>query len=137
MNKYLKFKYRNECNLGGIPYSDLADLYLYIYLDGEIVQPEHELVEEGEEDGYKNFIPTMKKTAKTYTIRTEVQPEHALDALQMMKLHDEIYLITKNGEEQRIYNVMIENEYPFDDSYGTALITFDMGEIAYTNTCCG
>jgi len=134
---FLKFTYRHSCDLGGIPYSSLPFFYLYIYLEGDVQQPFYEYFEEGNEDGNKIFYADFKRNFKKYKIKTEILPEHVIDALHRMKLHDNIELTLKNGETHIVKNVQVESTYPFGDSYCNAEIIFDLDEKVIATRCCG
>lgn len=136
MNKYLKLEYWNTCDLGDIPYSVIDDLKFTIYLDADVSEPFEEYEEEGEEDGFKEFTPTFRRSTKKYKIKTDLLPESLIDALQRMKLHNNIQLTYKTGQVETIYHVTIETDYPFDDRYAKATITFDIGEKIIVGKCC-
>jgi hypothetical protein len=136
MNTYLKLEYTNSCDLGEIPYSVIDDLVFVIYLDADVSETFEEYEEEGEENGYKEFTPTFRRTTKKYKIKTDLLPEHLIDALQRMKLHDTITLTFKTGQVETINHVTIETDYPFDDRYAKAVITFDIGEKVVVGKCC-
>ena len=136
MNLYLKLEYWNSCDLGEIPYSVIPDLKFLIYLDADVSEPFEEYEEEGEEDGFKEFVPTFRITTKKYKIKTDLLPEHLIDAIQRMKLHDNILLTFKTGQVEQIFHTEIEIEYPFDDRYARATITFDIGEKLIIGNCC-
>ena len=58
MNKYLKFEYWNTCDLGNIYYQ--GGQHFIFYLDADVGEPIHEEVEEGQENGDGDFIPTYR-----------------------------------------------------------------------------
>jgi len=136
MNKYLRFVYWNECDLGYIYYQGGQHFIFYIY--GDITEPFHEEVEDGQENGDGTFIPTYRKGLKRYRIRTTLVPDYLIDAMQRMKLHDHIELTFKTGEIEQIYNVDIEPEWVFEKRLWQALvtITFDMDEKVIVSGCC-
>jgi len=136
MNKYLKFEYWNTCDLGNIYYQ--AGQHFIFYLDADIYEPFHEEVEDGQENGDGTFIPTYRKGIKRYRIRTSLVPDYLIDAMQRMKLHDNIELTFKTGEVEQIYNVDIEPEWVFEKRLWQALvtITFDMDEKVIVSGCC-
>lgn len=129
MNKYLKITYSNTTDLGDIPYSTITNLLFDIYLDADVSESFEEYTEEGAEDGYKEFIPTFRRATKKYKIKTDLLPEHLVDALQRMKLHDIIFITYKTGQQEVMRHVSVEADYPFDDRYAKVIITFDIGEI--------
>jgi hypothetical protein len=136
MNTYLKLEYTNTCDLGEIPYSSITDLVFTIFLDADVSEPYDDYEEEGEEDGFKEFVPTFRRSTKKYRIKTDLLPEHLVDALQRMKLHDTIDLTYKTGQVERLKHVTVEADYPFDDRYAKVVIVFDIGERVVVGKCC-
>lgn len=136
MNKYLKFEYWNECDLGNIYYQG-GQKFMF-YLDADVGEPLHEDIEEGQENGDGDFIPTYRRQIKRYRIRTGLIPDFLIDAMQRMKLHDNIELTFKTGEIEKIYNVDIETEWQFEKYawQGTVTMTFDMDESITVGACC-
>lgn len=136
MNKYLKFEYWNECDLGNIYYQG-GQKFMF-YLDADVGEPLHEDIEEGQENGDGDFIPTYRRQMKRYRIRTGLIPDFLIDAMQRMKLHDNIELTFKTGEVEQIYNVDIEPEWQFEKYawQGTVTMTFDMDESITVGACC-
>jgi hypothetical protein len=136
MNKYLKFEYWNTCDLGNIYYQ--GGQHFIFYLDADVGEPIHEEVEEGQENGDGDFIPTYRRQMKRYRIRTGLIPDYLIDAIQRMKLHDHIELTFKSGEIEQIYNVDCEVEWQFEKYawQGTVTLTFDMDESITVGACC-
>lgn len=136
MNKYLKFEYWNTCDLGNIYYQ--GGQHFIFYLDADVGEPIHEEVEEGQENGDGDFIPTYRRQMKRYRIRTGLIPDYLIDAIQRMKLHDNIELTFKSGEIEQIYNVDCEVEWQFEKYawQGTVTLTFDMDESITVGACC-
>ncbi len=136
MNKYLKFEYWNTCDLGNIYYQG-GQKFLF-YLDGDVLEPFHEDTEDGQEDGEGDFIATYRRQMKRYRIRTALVPDYLVDAMQRMKLHDNIWLTFKTGEIERVYNVDVEVDWQFEKYcwQGTVVLTFDMDEKVIIGACC-
>ena len=135
-NKYLKFEYWNECDLGNIYYQ--GGQHFIFYLDGDVLEPFHEDVEDGQENGDGDFTPTYRRQVKRYRIRTSLVPDYLIDAMQRMKLHDHIILTFKTGEVERLYNLDIEADWQFEKYswQGTVVLTFDMDEKVVLGACC-
>jgi hypothetical protein len=136
MNKYLKFEYWNTCDLGNIYYQ--GGQHFWFYLNGDVLEPFHEDIEDGQEDGEGDFVPTYRRQMKRYKIRTALVPDYLIDAIQRMKLHDHIELTFKTGEVEQIYNLDIEVEWQFEKYcwQGTVTMTFDMDEKVVLGSCC-
>jgi len=136
MNKYLKFEYWNTCDLGNIYYQ--GGQHFWFFLDGDVLEPFHEETEDGQENGDGDFIPTYRRGMKRYKIRTGLVPDYMVDAIQRMKLHDNIELTFKTGEIEQIYNVDVEMEWQFEKMchQATVVLTFDMDEKIVVGACC-
>lgn len=98
MSCLTKIKFNNSCDLGGISY--VKGYSNILYLDVDIGEPTYEQLEEGQEDGEKNFIPHFRKLIKHYTFHTVVS-EYLFDCLNFIGLHDNIFIQLKNGEESK------------------------------------
>jgi hypothetical protein len=135
-NKYLKFEYWNTCDLGNIYYQ--GGQHFWFYLDGDVLEPFHEDTEDGQEDGDGDFVPTFRRQMKRYRIKTSLVPDYLIDAIQRMKLHDNIELTFKTGEVEQIYNLDVEPEWQFEKKcwQGTVVLTFDMDEKVVLGACC-
>jgi hypothetical protein len=135
-NKYLKFEYWNTCDLGDIYYQ--GGQHFWFYLDGDVLEPFHEDTEDGQEDGDGDFVPTFRRQMKRYRIKTSLVPDYLIDAIQRMKLHDNIELTFKTGEVEQIYNLDVEPEWQFEKKcwQGTVVLTFDMDEKVVLSACC-
>lgn len=135
MNKFLKFEYWDDCDIGNLYYQ--GGQHFWFYLDADVGETFYEEVEKGEENENGDFIPTYRRQIKKYTIRTGLLPEFFIDALYRMKLHEYIYLTWKTGEVERIYNVTVEHEWQFDEKYyALCTIKFDMNEVVVLSGCC-
>lgn len=118
--------------VGNIP----ANYHLWLYVDASIGAPEETIVEEGIEDGYKNFTPTFQKSTKTYTLETTLIPEHMIDAINRMKYFNTIQIIMQNGNIETMKNVKTSVNYPFENkSLGIAKIEFDIDETIVVVDC--
>jgi hypothetical protein len=135
-NKYLKFEYWNTCDLGNVYYQ--GGHHFWFYLDGDVLEPFHEDTEDGQENGEGDFVPTYRRQMKRYRIKSSLIPEHLIDAIQRMKLHDNIELTFKTGEVEQIYNLDVEPEWQFEKYcwQGTVTLTFDMDEKVVLGACC-
>ncbi len=136
MNKYLKLEYWNTCDLGNLYYQDGQKFWFF--LDADIMEPFHEDVEDGQENGEGSFVPTYRKQMKRYIIRTGLLSDYLIDAIQRMKLHDNIWITFKSGEIEQVYNVDVAVEWQFEKylHQGTVSLTFDMNESVLLTSCC-
>ena len=135
-NKYLKFEYWNTCDLGNIYYQ--GGQHFWFFLDADVLEPFTEDTEDGQENGDGDFIPTYRKQVKKYRIKSGLISDYLVDAIQRMKLHDNIYITFKSGEVEQIFNVDVEAEWQFEKylSQATVTITFDMDEKIIIGACC-
>lgn len=108
MQDFLKIKYRNSCDIAGSVFTVSENAFYYvIYLPIDIGNNSYEIIDEGREDGEKNFVSDFKKLQKKYTF-TNVYPEYIYDALCHIQLHDIIYITSKYEEESRVFNFSVK-----------------------------
>lgn len=118
--------------VGNIP----SNTHLWFFVDGSIGEPVETIVEEGEEDGYKNFTPTFQKSTKTYTLESNQLAEHMLDAIHRMKYFNNKQITMQNGDIATMNNVTTSVTYPFENKcFGLAKITFDIDETIVLTGC--
>lgn len=136
MNKYLEIEYWNTNDLGNIIYAGTGIKFKF-YLDANIVldEPSDNYFEEGEEDNLKNFYPLFRRSVKKYLIETLPVPEYFRDMLYRLRLHDNIWITLKNGEEYQIQNLEIKESQKINDCYKTMKLTFDLGETIVVSGC--
>ena len=136
MNKYLKFEYWNTCDLGYLYYQ--GGQHFWFFLDADVLEPFHEDIEDGQENGEGEFVPTYRKQTKKYQVKSSLVSDYLIDAIQRMKLHDHIELTFKTGEVEQIYNVDVSVEWQFEKYLyqGLVTLTFDMDENVLLTSCC-
>ena len=118
---YLVLEYSNEKDFAGIIYQ--TGFTNRLYLDVDIGIPEYETVEESELDGENNEKPTFQKVQKKYKIEF-VCPEYILDALYLVRLHDNIFVKLKNNESSKIDTFEITHSWINEDGWAKTLIVF-------------
>jgi hypothetical protein len=124
--------YHSSAVVGNIP----ANTHFWMYLDGSIGEPVESVVDEGTEDGYKNFTPTFQKSTKTYTLETVLIPEYLVDAIHRMKYFNTKEITMINGDIEPMKNVKTSVSYPFDNkSLAIAKIEFDIDEMIVVVDC--
>ena len=129
---YFKIEYWSTKRIGEIP----ANLHFWMYLDLQIGEPFETALEQGEEDGYKNFTPTFQKSTKTYVAETELQSEYQIDAIHRMKYYEEKWITLQTGEVVEMLNVKTSVEYPFDSKcFGIVKIELDIDETIVVTGC--
>ena len=109
---YLKITYRNSCDIGGSVFAAPETAFKYtMFLDYDVKEGTYELIEEGRENGNKDFVPDFKKLQKKYSIGMIVS-EYTYDALCHIPLHDSVYIKTKELETSRALNFAVQlNEW--------------------------
>lgn len=124
--------YHTNASVGNIP----SNYHLWIYVDASIGAPEETIIEEGVEDGYKNFTPTFQKSTKTYTLETSLLPEHMIDAIHRLKYFNTKKITMQNGDIEDMKNVKTSVTYPFENKcLGIAKIEFDIDETIVMVDC--
>jgi hypothetical protein len=130
---YFKIEHYSDCQVGEIP----ANYHFWFYLDAEIGEPTEEYMEEGEEDGNKNFIPTFQKSIKKYFMETVLIPSHLIDAIHRLKFFKYVTVTTPIGDIWTMKNIKTEVNYPFSNkTYGIMKIEFDIDEVLTITGCC-
>ena len=133
--KYLKFAFEHSCDLGEITYDD--GFTQVLYLETETMEPTFPYTEKGQENGYGQFVPTFQRQDKVYLIRTGLIPQHIIDVLQRLKLHDTITLTDLVGDSFTVKEIDTEHEWQFQDRYyAIATITVNLGEGIVVTGCC-
>lgn len=124
--------WHDSATVGDIP----SNTHLWMYIDASIGEPVESIVEEGIEDGYKNFTPTFQKSTKTYSMETNQMPEFMLDAINRMKYFNQKLITMQNGDIETMMNVKTSVSYPLDTScFGIAKIDFDVDETIVLTGC--
>lgn len=130
---YFRIDYVSDCAVGSIP----SGYAFWLYLDGELGEPIEEAVEEGEEDGAKNFIPFFRKSTKKYYLETDQIPVHVIDAINRIKYFSTVTITNSLGEVKTMKNIKTDVTYPFTDkTYGIVKIEFDIDEVLMVTGCC-
>jgi hypothetical protein len=132
---YLQIKYRNSCDLAGSVFQKPeVDFYYVLYLDSDVGTPTFETIDEGREDGEKNFISDFKKSTKRYQFNTVV-PEYQLDALMSIMLHDTVQVKLKNGENNRVFNFTVTPADWINENIINVTISFTVNYDIATGCC--
>lgn len=134
-DKYLKFAFEHSCDLGEITYED--GFIQVLYLETETMEPTFPYTEKGQENGYGQFVPTFQRQDKLYLIRTGLIPQHIVDVLHRLKLHDTITLTDLVGDSFTVKEIDTEHEWQFQDRYyAIATITVNLNEGIVVTGCC-
>lgn len=134
-DKYLKFAFEHSCDLGEITYDD--GFTQVLYLETETMEPTFPYTEKGQENGYGQFVPTFQRQDKVYLIRTMLIPQHIVDVLHRLKLHDTVTLTDLVGDSFTVKEIDTEHEWQFQDRYyAIATVTVNLGEDIVITGCC-
>lgn len=113
-----------------------SNTHFWLYVDASIGEPVESVIEEGLEDGYKNFTPTFQKSTKTYTLETNLIPEFLMDAIHRLKYFNEKRITMQNGDVETMLNVKTSVNYPFDNKcLCIGKIEFDVDETIILTGC--
>ena len=129
----LKLEYWNSCDIGNIIYQFGYKNVMYFNLDVGV--PVFETIEEGVEDGDKNFIPQFTKMIKKYKFYT-LLPEYQFDVLNFASLHDYKMITLANEESSRCLTFQVENKgWDNNGSDVQVEVSFSVDYIVKTNCC--
>lgn len=134
----IKLEWTNSCDIGETLYQ--TGHTCVIYFDTIIGLPKTFHQTEGIENGDGDLTTTFQRRTKTYEM-TVLVPEYVLDALQDVRLHDNIKITSVSP--YRVYEVIdkatftVESTFEFDaQCMATAIITFEAHEVLIKSGCC-
>jgi hypothetical protein len=87
-DEYLKLRWWNDCDVADMVYQ-FGGYKNEIWLATNIARNEPSLVEEGQENNQKQFIPTVQYYTDNFTL-DEYVPEYVLSSLTLVNMHDHI-----------------------------------------------
>lgn len=132
---YLKITYRNSCDIGGSVFAAPETAFKYtMFLDYDVKEGTYELIEEGRENGNKDFVPDFKKLQKKYSIGMVVS-EYTYDALCHIPLHDTVYIKTKELETSRVFNFAVQLNEWAKGGAAHITITFTVDYVINSGCC--
>lgn len=137
MPNYIKLTWKNTCDLGGVFYSS-SGFINEMFIDVDIIKPEYNNEEIGQENGNGVFIKTSQKLKKRYKFEL-IAPEYVADALAFMALHDTIRLMFVNGlysTEIRNVKVSVNWEDFLNDCMATIEVSFEQDDQVLKTACC-
>jgi hypothetical protein len=130
---YMVLKWWNSCDIRPIYYGQ--DFVNVLYLDTMIISSEPEIIEETEENGNGEAVPTFQRVVIPHRIEIVV-PDFLKKALCVMAIHGEIELIEKAGRRQgKIVRPAIASTTQPPGCYSTVEIRFQE-ETAITKAGC-
>jgi len=144
----LKIEYSNTHDLIDKVAGDISGRVLYqngysnsVYLDVDVKEPKYPILEDGKDNGDKEFIPTFLKWEKRYVF-TDYLPEFLVDALTLIPIHNSIWITLKNGESNKVKDVITDVDWEdigeTEKSSGCfAKVTFSFAVDSIILTTCG
>lgn len=134
LRKYTKLTWWHRCDIGNLLYQ--SGYVNMLYVDADLIKGEPEILEEGEEDGEKNFIPSFVKLIENINYQ-DYLPEHVIHALNGVGIHEYIYATSKI--EQHISRVRkFQINYSYDSlCHGKAEVKYQAETIMLRSQCCG
>lgn len=132
----IKLTWKNSCDLGGIYYGGTFENKMF--LDTVIVKPEYTKVEDGFENDDGVFVKEYESLVKTYKFEI-IAPEHIINALELMAMHDDVKISYTNGMYQsQIRNIHVNASWEdsFDDCMATVEVTFEQDDQVIKTACC-
>lgn len=123
MANFLKIKYRNSCDLGGSVFSNPSNVFYYVlFINGsDLGESTYEIIDEGREDGDKNFQADFKKLTKKFNFTLPV-PEYMYDCLNHISLHDFIEITSLTDEVSRVFDFKVDLKEWINNG-GVAIVT--------------
>lgn len=104
-----KLKWRNDCGLNDIMYSDFPEFYFGAYLEDitKICEPEYEFELTVQKNNLGKEKPKFQSMKKMYRLDTGLIPEYLVDAFNFMRIHNDIRVFPK-GENESTYDFGVE-----------------------------
>lgn len=92
----IKITFSNPKDVAGIFYKGGKGFVGKLYLDADLGKPIYTYEEEGDENTLGDFDRSYARVSKQYTVTTHLQ-EYMIDALSVIQLHNDIYVVASNG----------------------------------------
>ncbi|MDD4225955.1 MAG: hypothetical protein PHU98_06165 [Mariniphaga sp.] len=137
MADFLKIKYRNSCDLGGSVFSNPSNVFHYVlFINGsDLGEPTYEIIDEGREDGDKNFQADFKKLTKKFNFTLPV-PEYIYDCLNYIALHDFIEITSLTDEASRVFDFKVDlKEWINNGGIAMVTVSFTVDYVINTGCC--
>jgi hypothetical protein len=145
--EYVSIEWSNNCDVQDVVYQSIAGKLFKnkVYMENSVIsKPEYPYVQEGEEDGNKEFIPTFQKWNKELNLLVGKTPEFIADSLSAMSLCDTINITytKRNNQLQASQPVSIKSveasiEYILNDCFQNVTLKVRLDEKYTRENCCG
>lgn len=94
LRKYTKLEWWNDCDIDNLLYQ--TGYHNILYIDSDLRRDAPEIIEEGGEDGKKDFVPTFVKYIDKVNI-SDFVPEYVVTALLAIRIHKNVVVTTKGN----------------------------------------
>jgi hypothetical protein len=132
--KYTKLTWWHKCDIGNLLYQ--TGYVNMLYIDSNLIKLDPEILEEGKEDGEKNFIPSFIKLTDNIEF-SDIFPDHIINALEAVSLHDYVFITTKkDGYIGKAKKFSVVNEW-ISECHGKADVKFQQETVLLRGQCCG
>lgn len=137
---HLCLEWYSDCSVGnmlGKSNTGITNRYFFP-AEANVVDPDYKIIEDGKEDGDKNFVPTFQKRIKTITLETGLVPEYVVDALFDSQLHSTILLHYKNGlGYDSVEDMTVKYSWEFNEGCrATVELSLDINDRIVKHGCC-
>lgn len=122
LSQLLKIEWRNDTNIAGVLYQ--TGFIQRCYLNTELSEPETKTEDEGAEDGYGNFVPTLVKLQRFLKFEAGLLAPFLADALQALPLHNNVTV----GSYTKVKEITAKPDYPVDGYGMLAVISIEFAE---------
>lgn len=133
-SNYMKLEVWHGCDIGSVLFQ--KGYKSIVYLEAEIERVKHEIYEEGVEDGYKRFFPTVQ-VFKQMLRFDEFCPDYMAAALTCFQMCENIMVTTKGGFETTAAE-NFKTVVSWEENAASALVecTFMQEEDLMRTGCC-
>lgn len=126
----------NEKDLGGIYYPSSNKYWNKMILDAVVAKPSYPIEEDGNEDGFSNFIPTFQRVYKQWQMWFYA-PEWVADACSLIPLHDYVTIYPSYGNGVSYTASDVDFTIEWMENKGLAKITLTFRRDAVVKTYYG
>lgn len=134
LRKYVKLTWFHSCDIGNILYQ--SGYVNMLYIDADMIFEEPEIIEEGKEDGNKEFVPNFVKLIDQVSLH-DYMPEHVVNALTGVAIHLYAYVTAKDtGYITRAKKFQCTFEYE-SMCHAKVDLKYQQETILTRSQCCG
>lgn len=127
--KMLEVNWRHESNIGDLIYQN--GFFQRVFLKTHVLEPKYKIEQEGDEDGYNNFIQTFSRTIKQLNVEAGLLPEFLIDALALLPSHNRVNI----GQYVNVKEIEINPDWLHIGVFGNIKLTFTEENAIVSKTC--